>query len=190
VLGCVGILYGFAYLREHLIDTHRMAVHLRAFAETDFLTGIANRRVITNHLEREIKRSSREGTPITVLLFDLDRFKRINDAHGHAEGDRVLRRVSRAVEHARRDTDFFGRWGGEEFIVVAPGLDGGHGRAAAERLRAVIEGSGARGGTPVTASFGVSEYRFGDDVSSLVKRADEALMHAKECGRNRVRSAD
>lgn len=184
--GVILCLHAFAHLRDRFLDAHRMAVDLRVVAETDFLTGIDNRRLTTSHLGREIKRAAREGTSLSVMLFDLDRFKRINDEYGHEEGDRALCRVAALVERAKRDTDFFGRWGGEEFLLVAPDVDSDQCQAAAERLRKLIAEGSEEAGSRVTASFGIATYHFGDDVASLVKRADEALMVAKETGRDRV----
>ena len=184
--GAIIVLYAFAHLKDRFLATHRMAVDLRSFAETDFLTGIANRRAVTQGLERELERAARDGSPLAVVLLDLDLFKRINDTHGHDEGDRALRRVSMLIDRNRRQTDVFGRWGGEEFLLITPGLGLQHAVEAADRLRRLIETSGGPRCIQVTASFGVSEYRPGDGIATLVKRADEGLMRAKRAGRNRV----
>ncbi len=185
-LGCLMLVYGFARLKMTFLDTHKLAVNLRSFAETDFLTGIANRRSITLALEQEILQCERVGGSLAVILLDLDEFKGVNDTHGHDEGDRVLRRVAMLMDRSRRQTDVFGRWGGEEFLLVAPNLDLPGAFNAAERLRDLIETSGQGTRAAVTASFGVADYRPGDTVSGLVKRADQALMEAKQGGRNRV----
>ncbi len=185
-LGCVIVVYAFAILKERLLSTQRLALDLRAFAETDFLTGVPNRRLLTDGLKREIACCERAASELSVVLLDLDHFKRINDTFGHDEGDRALRRVAMLADRNRRQTDTFGRWGGEEFLLVAPGLDLDGGRMAAERLRELIEDSAGESRVRVTASLGVSEFRTGDDVGSLVKRADEALFEAKLSGRNRV----
>ena len=185
-LGIVVFVYGFARLKEQFLDTHRVAVHLRSYAETDFLTGVPNRRAMTQALEHEIGRCARHGGKLGVILLDLDRFKRINDAFGHDEGDRALRRVAYLLDRSRRQSDCFGRWGGEEFLLVAPGLDLAGSELAAERLRRILEASNRGSQAAVTASFGVAEYRPGDGVASLVQRADQALMAAKAQGRNRV----
>lgn len=185
-VGCIVLIYGFAVLKEQFLDTHRLAVHLRTFAETDFLTGVSNRRAITQALDREINRCERHQGSLAVILLDLDHFKRVNDAFGHDEGDRALRRVSLLMDRSRRQADAFGRWGGEEFLLVTPELDLEGARHAAERLRALIEQSNRSTRATVTASLGVAEYQAGDDAASLVKRADEALMDAKDQGRNQV----
>jgi diguanylate cyclase (GGDEF)-like protein len=185
-LGCIFFVYSVSILRERLSRTHELAVDLHRFSETDFLTGVPNRRALTRTLEREITRCQRHGDALGLILLDVDRFKQINDSLGHDEGDRVLRRIALLVDRTRRDSDVFGRWGGEEFLLIAPslGLDEAH--SAAERLRQVLEVADSEVSAPVTASFGVSDYRFGDGVASMLKRADEALMKAKASGRNCV----
>jgi diguanylate cyclase (GGDEF)-like protein len=185
-LGAILLIYTFSHLKERYQDTHKLAVSLRNVAVTDFLTGVANRRALTESLEQQVSLCDRHGGELSVILLDIDHFKYVNDTHGHDEGDRALRRIAMLVERSRRQTDVFGRWGGEEFLIVAPSLDLDHADAAAERLRGLIETSGRDGPSAVTASFGVAEYRSGDTVASLVKRADEALMLAKQTGRNRV----
>jgi diguanylate cyclase (GGDEF)-like protein len=183
---CIACVYALARLKERYVETHRLAVVLRSFAETDFLTGVANRRALTQALEREIARCERRDASLGVLLLDVDHFKDVNDRLGHEEGDRALRRVAFLMDVSRRRADLFGRWGGEEFLLVAPDLDLAGARAAAERLRGIIEDSSRDSRAPLTASFGVAEYVPGDTVASLVKRADHALRQAKQAGRNRV----
>jgi diguanylate cyclase (GGDEF)-like protein len=183
---CIACVYALARLKERYVETHRLAVALRSFAETDFLTGVANRRALTRALEREIARCERRDDSLGVILLDIDHFKDVNDQHGHEEGDRALRRVAFLMDVSRRRSDLFGRWGGEEFLLVAPDLDLAGARAAAERLRGIIEDSSRDSRSPLTASFGVAEYVPGDTVASLVKRADHALRAAKQAGRNRV----
>ena len=185
-LFCIAFVYALARLKERYVETHRLAVVLRSFAETDFLTGVANRRALTQALERELARCERRDTSLGVILLDIDHFKDVNDRLGHEEGDRALRRIAFLMDVSRRRADLFGRWGGEEFLLVAPDLDLAGARAAAERLRGVIEDSSRDSRAPLTASFGVAEYMPGDSVASLVKRADQALRQAKQAGRNRV----
>jgi diguanylate cyclase (GGDEF)-like protein len=183
---CIACVYALARLKERYVETHRLAVALRSFAETDFLTGVANRRALTQALEREIARCERRDASLGVILLDVDHFKDVNDRLGHEEGDRALRRVAFLMDVSRRRTDLFGRWGGEEFLLVAPDLDLAGATAAAERLRGIIEDSSRDSRSPLTASFGVAEYVPGDTVAALVKRADHALRQAKQAGRNRV----
>jgi diguanylate cyclase (GGDEF)-like protein len=183
---CIACVYALARLKERYVETRRLAVALRSFAETDFLTGVANRRALTQALEREIARCERRDACLGVILLDVDHFKDVNDRHGHEEGDRALRRIAFLMDVSRRRADMFGRWGGEEFLLVAPDLDLAGATAAAERLRGIIEESSRDSRSPLTASFGVAEYVPGDTVAALVKRADHALRQAKQAGRNRV----
>lgn len=184
--GAIALVFLFAQMKERFLSTHKLALDLRTFAEIDFLTGVQNRRAVTSALEQEILRAERHDTPLSVVLLDLDHFKRINDGFGHDEGDRALRRVARSIDGVCRKTDVFGRWGGEEFLLVAPGLSLESAARAAERLRTAIDVGNRNVEAGVTASFGVAEFRRGDRVASLVKRADQALMDAKAQGRNRV----
>lgn len=165
---------------------------LRALAEKDELTGINNRRNQLQQLQRELDRSRRYGTPLSVVMIDVDHFKRWNDVHGHQVGDSVLSAVAQIVASCSRDIDHFGRWGGEEFLVVLPETTLDRAVMYAERLRLSIEGHGREladvyDGSLLSVSIGVTSLApRRDDVSALVNRADEALYSAKNAGRNRV----
>lgn len=155
-------------------------------AATDALTGIANRAGIDELLGRELHRTDRHDVPLSVIMFDIDHFKVINDTYGHPAGDAVLVALTRLVANHVRAHDTLGRYGGEEFLVVAPQTDPDEGRRLAERLRAAIEDQLFPAAGRVTCSFGVATRRPGDKQQTLVARADEALYAAKETGRNRV----
>jgi len=155
-------------------------------ASTDSLTGLANRRSGRELLEREVRRASRYDRPLSLILFDLDRFKAVNDRYGHAAGDRVLRAVARAAARAVRDTDRVIRWGGEEFVVVCAETGQNEAGQLAERLRRRIERLRLARQRLVTASFGVATFSAGEDAAALSERADKALYRAKHGGRNRV----
>jgi diguanylate cyclase (GGDEF)-like protein len=155
-------------------------------AATDTLTGLANRRGGREALEREVQRASRYGRPLSVIVFDLDRFKAVNDRYGHAAGDLVLRLVARAAARAVRDTDRVIRWGGEEFLVVCAETGQGEASRLAERLRRRIARVHLGRRRVVTASFGVATFAAGEDAAALSERADKALYRAKHGGRNRV----
>ncbi|HPO10534.1 MAG TPA: GGDEF domain-containing protein, partial [bacterium] len=137
----------------------------------------------------EIKRARRYGSPLSLILFDLDHFKRVNDKFGHQAGDAVLRHMARQTRRIMRDTDIIGRYGGEEFLVILPdGMDGAMG--AAERLRLGIAGSAASHqniSIPVTVSAGISTLQAETrDHEQLIREVDLALYEAKRKGRNRV----
>lgn len=151
---------------------------------TDMLTGQPNRRATELTIRREIARSRRSGFPFGLILLDIDHFKVLNDVHGHRTGDAVLMELARLVRATLRTEDELGRWGGEEFLVVAPNTGPDEALGLAERLRLAIERH-AWLARQVTASFGVTVYRRGDALEPLFKRADDALYRAKERGRNR-----
>lgn len=168
----------------------------RTLSLTDALTGAHNRRSVLDHLERELARAQRQGPPLSLLLVDLDFFKRVNDTWGHATGDRVLQAAARALTEAVRDYDIVGRWGGEEFLVVLPETEPAQATQLAERCRARLAALQVRADNgdlvPVTGSFGhVSNAgRLDLPVDTLVRLADEALYRAKQNGRNRIEVAE
>jgi len=159
-------------------------IHL--LATTDTLTGIANRREFSRVAEAEMDRAKRYGTPLSLLMYDLDHFKRVNDTFGHDTGDDVLRAVTEVVTANIRAVDVAARWGGEEFLVLMPQSDLAAARGASEKLRQVIEQHRFDKVGTVTVSFGVTQFVPQDDLNVLLKRVDDALYRAKENGRNRV----
>ncbi len=166
------------------LEEERRELILRA--STDALTGIANRAGLSDVLRRELHRVGRYETMLSVIMFDIDRFKAINDTYGHQAGDAVLVALTRLVSDLVRDVDTFGRFGGEEFLIVAPMIEDGEGEHMAERLRSAIEAARFPAAGTVTCSFGVAQWRPDDTVESLIGRADAALYRAKATGRNRV----
>ncbi len=155
-------------------------------ASIDSLTRIRNRAATELALASEVERAARYGGPFSVVVFDVDRFKGINDTYGHAAGDGVLLHLAETVSGIIRKTDAFGRWGGDEFVLVAPGIPVSGGRSLAEKIREAVAATPAPGGIPVTISVGVSHFVVGDSVQSVLRRADEALYEAKRAGRNRA----
>lgn len=163
---------------------------IKQLSQTDPLTGCFNRRLFEQRMRSEIERSKRYDSRLAVVFADIDHFKAINDAHGHAAGDEVLRVVAeRLRESVRAQLDWVVRFGGEEFIIVLPERGSADAAVLAERLRRRIgeraidlDGRAVR----VTASFGVAEFQPGDDTDGLIARADAALYRAKNRGRNRV----
>jgi diguanylate cyclase (GGDEF)-like protein len=158
-----------------------VAAHTR-LAMIDRLTGVFNRRGLEQLLGSE--RLRRAGSS-SVAIIDVDHFKRVNDNHGHAAGDEVLRHVSGAIRQALREGDSCGRWGGEEFLLVLPGCDLKGALLCAERVRVVIESMSA-GPVRVTVSVGVAQLAGDEPWQQAVQRADEGLYRAKAGGRNRV----
>ncbi len=167
-----------------------METELIRLATTDPLTGLNNRRSFEELAEREFKRAKRYGNALSALMLDLDWFKQINDAHGHAAGDEVLKNVARILTAALRETDLAGRIGGEEFAALLPETSTADAVEVAQRLRATIESANVGSAeTPlkITASIGVSQRQDSDkELLTLLKRADAALYKAKDAGRNRV----
>lgn len=185
-LGAVLVLVLAARLLRQQWRTRR----LRSLATTDPLTGVANRRAI-DHAGNAMFATARTGdTALSVLMLDIDRFKQINDVHGHLAGDEVLRRVAAACQGALRGSDRLGRFGGEEFVAVLPGTEAAPAAQVAERLRLAVEAidlDDVAAGLRVTVSVGLVTLRADDaGFDALVERADRALYRAKAGGRNRV----
>ena len=169
-------------------DAAHAAYLLRRTAERDALTGGFNRRTLDQHAARECKLAGNHK-PLSVLFLDLDWFKRINDTHGHPCGDECLRKVAATLRAELRPQDVFGRYGGEEFLVLLPGQDAASARLVGERLRQAVESAVVDWqGEPLrfTVSIGLAVLRDGDDPEKLLARADKALYRAKREGRNRV----
>ena len=181
--------------RERALVAARMEAIERAavaqrLANTDPLTGLSNRRATFDWLERLLAGCGEAGEPLSVLMFDIDRFKRINDTLGHQAGDTVLCRVAELTRGELRAEDLVGRIGGEEFVCLLPGITAPVAAILAERLRrAVANGTGADGLPRATISIGLAAYRSGDTAHDLIARADAALYAAKDAGRNKVREA-
>ncbi len=173
-------MLAFAYRR------HREISKLVEEANTDSLTGILNRRRGMELLAREVRRSHRYHRHLSIILFDIDNFKQINDQFGHPVGDRVLQSFASLASHRVRDLDLLARTGGEEFMVIATETNGGGATDLAERLRSAVETTSFGIDHVVTASFGVSQLRPGESFATLMQRADERLYWAKRGGRNRV----
>lgn len=158
---------------------------------TDALTGILNRRALYETLEKELLRSAREKTPLSVIMMDIDFFKKINDNYGHNAGDAVLKELVRRVLAELRPYDTFGRYGGEEFVILLPGAFMYEVLVVSERVRNAIRNTPFPIGSTdiqVTSSFGVAEFDFKENSDTLINRADVALYKAKHNGRDRIES--
>ena len=179
-LAVVGVAIG------GLSQLRRIQVQLRDLATHDPLTNVLNARAFSSELAQELSRNRRYGRPLALIYLDLDDFKKVNDAHGHATGDAVLRLVADAMRSAVRQEDVVGRLGGDEFGVLMPETDGPVAQAAANRLVASIR-TVFRGTPSVTASIGVVAVT-GTEAGSdeLLRRADQAMYEAKRAGKDRV----
>jgi len=159
---------------------------LTELAVTDQLTGAYNRLKFNQVMDHELKRIGRYGQPFSVIMFDIDHFKIVNDTHGHAAGDAMLRELARRVAGAVRGVDWLFRYGGEEFVVAAPQTDLEQGRVLAEKLRNLVAATPFPHDISGTISLGVAQAHSGDTPESLMQRVDAALYEAKDAGRNRV----
>lgn len=171
----------------------RMQKQFKRLAETDSLTGSSNRRAFMQYLEMEVERSSRHGAETSVIMLDLDHFKKVNDTYGHAAGDKVLTETVKAIQACLRPKDMLGRLGGEEFAILLQQTDLMEATDISEQIRASIEQRTidlpGGGKVNVTASMGVSnvcEMLGQDSPEAVLQAADEALYYAKQSGRNQV----
>jgi diguanylate cyclase (GGDEF)-like protein len=167
---------------------------LSKLAAFDDLTGVYNRRSMFHHLEAELSRCRRYGRSITVLMVDIDHFKRVNDEHGHLVGDQALRFVATTLQNELRSMDFLCRYGGEEFCAILPETNRAGAARAGERLRSAIERTEfkqERVRLPLTVSVGATSWTAneGTEIPDLLQRADSALLEAKRSGRNKVQLA-
>jgi diguanylate cyclase (GGDEF)-like protein len=179
------------YISSHLIKNLQIAEHkLLEMANRDFLTGLLNRREGLNRFNEEISKSRRKLQPLSVVMLDIDYFKKINDTHGHLAGDMVLQKLSEKLKMAMRDYDISCRYGGEEFLLVLPDTGLLEAVDIANRLRIEVAEMAceidSKKTVSITISLGVAQLTGNEDVNSLIYRVDEALYMAKENGRNRV----
>ena len=179
-----GVLW-HGYISD-ISDLKRVEEELRALSITDSLTGIHNRRYFQERLTTEMARVERGGGELSVIMLDIDHFKRINDQFGHAVGDRVLQAVCERIGHRLRRTDVFCRLGGEEFMLLCPDIDGEHAYMLAMELWEGLRSAPVDVVGLVTASFGIASWRPGEGADALLLRADSGVYAAKQNGRDRV----
>ncbi|MDH5570860.1 MAG: GGDEF domain-containing protein [Gammaproteobacteria bacterium] len=176
----------------HLIYPLRNAIWYQQAimaAQLDPLTGIQNRAALDKTLAREVTLAHRNNTPLSLIVVDIDFFKKINDEHGHATGDDILKSFAQCINNSLRGSDIVFRYGGEEFVILLTGSDGRSVRAVANRVRKAIEDFKFISNDqliPITASLGTASLTNKDSTKSLFKKADQALYCAKESGRNQV----
>jgi len=183
------ILLRFEWMAEEEVRYHSNVSQKVRAGERDHLSGMLTRAFLDERLERLIDEVERRGQTLSCLLLDLDHFKRINDLHGHLVGDGVIQRVAEMLRLGLRETDFAVRYGGEEFLVVMPGLDLREAEAVASRLRENLAATSMHdlsAGLAVTTSIGVATRVRGEVTEDWIERADQALYDAKRLGRDRV----
>lgn len=180
-------------LRKRNTELHEAVERIEELLNIDSLTGVNNRRHLFDVLTEEINRYSRGNMAFSVLLMDIDNFKRINDTYGHLAGDKILCRIAASLSESSRIIDTFGRYGGEEFLIVLPQTPLEGAATKAKKVRQQVESltfPGIAKDLRITVSIGVAEYRRDEHIDNTLLRADQALYAAKDKGRNRVATED
>lgn len=172
--------------QAELVEKNRL---LEVLSKTDQLTGVFNRRHLDEVLSIALERNRRDGAVFSIILIDVDRFKSVNDTHGHPVGDRVLADMVGLMIDVKRPTDTIGRWGGEEFLLICSDSSLEDALRFAQRLRKAVEAHDFAVAEPMTASLGVASMQDGDTIHGMISRADKALYRSKALGRNRVEYA-
>lgn len=186
----------YRVLQATHVELEQAHATIQKQALTDALTGLPNHRAVMEQLHKELERACRYRRPLSVLFFDADRFKRVNDTYGHAAGDAVLRQIGERAESVLRGGDTIGRFGGEEFVVLLPEANAEEAGSIAERIRVSVAAEPVatlqvEGGLAATISIGLSTYPLdGESEQILLSQADEAMYLAKRLGRNQVHTAE
>lgn len=167
-------------------DLRKARNEMEKLATIDALTGIYNRMYLEKILDREHKRVDRYESELSIIMVDIDFFKRINDTHGHLTGDAVLIKFAETIKDNVRDTDIVGRWGGEEFLIISPEININQAENLSNKIRNIVEHLSFPESEKITSSFGVAQYKKGESITKTISRADKALYKAKELGRNQV----
>jgi len=179
--------YHYFMVNRHNRELQQVNRQLEALSQSDHLTGIPNRYYLQQAFEVELKRYQRYRHHFSLLIMDIDHFKRVNDSYGHVVGDEIIKRLAQLLTEHVRENDVVGRWGGEEFLILCPETDAKGARALAEHLRQRISQTDFGLATmTITASFGVTDYRDDELLEETIKRADLALYQAKNDGRNQT----
>lgn len=174
------------------VTLSRYQRRMEHIATTDTLTGLPNRRLFETHVNKLLRLAERSLNPVSMIVIDIDHFKKINDLHGHLTGDQALSQIADTLQKTIRNSDSICRWGGDEFIVVLPVCDLNQAADIAEKIRAEVQLINLLRGNPdfkLSVSLGLAQYKPGDTLLSLLKRADSALYRAKHQGRNQVEGA-
>lgn len=178
----IPLFYGRRLIAQH----ETLHAQIARMAAEDSLTGLYNRRIINELIQYEIERSERYKKGFSIIIVDIDFFKRVNDRHGHLAGDELLKKFAHILQDTIRHTDKVGRWGGEEFVVLCPETKPEGAESLANKIREKIESTTFNDFGKQTASFGIACYQQGSTLDSMISHADEALYTAKNSGRNRV----
>ena len=184
ILGVIGFMVLILFYRHYQLRQYN--TQLEILSNTDKLTGISNRLKLDDILEYEKKSFDRYQTPLSIIMFDLDFFKQINDNYGHKVGDDILKTIASLITQVKRETDVFGRWGGEEFLIICPKTDAKGALVLAEKFREAIEKYEFDRVVSLSASFGVASFERYESIEKVFVKVDKALYDAKESGRNKV----
>ena len=182
----LSLIYPFIIGKRLIEQQELLNNEIRSLSEIDHLTQMYNRRKITELFDREITRYKRYKYPLSIILIDIDYFKEINDQFGHNQGDITLKEIASIIKNEARETDYVGRWGGEEFLIVCPQTDINGVRTLAEKLCNSISENSFTGVGHKTASFGITTCTNNSSFESMINHADKALYTAKSAGRNNV----
>jgi len=182
----IAALFFFASFQQRLRVAELSVDEMAKLANTDELTQVANRRLIDEVMKHELLRYMRYDHAFSIIIFDIDHFKKVNDNFGHDIGDRILIALAQKAKEVLREVDTLGRWGGEEFIMVLPETEFEEALSKAEQLRVLIDKALLVDDHQISLSCGVTQSQKGDSVERVFKRADDALYNAKRNGRNRV----
>jgi len=175
----------FSFVRD-ITDRKKLEADLLQAATHDSLTGVFNRRSLEEKIEAEVERSKRYGNTFSLIMFDIDDFKHINDTLGHLAGDAVLQGLAEVVNQNIRVIDAVGRWGGEEFMILLSETSAAEAAVVAEKLRTALASHRAGEAGHITASFGMTSYQEHDTLDTILKRVDDLLYSAKNSGKNRI----
>jgi diguanylate cyclase (GGDEF)-like protein len=189
VLAFMGVVLFRPLINDIVADRQQLQAaneELAKLATADCLTGLSNRRKFDEVIVREMELARRYADPVALVMFDIDHFKSINDSMGHAVGDRVLSDLARVALSSLRSVDYVFRWGGEEFLVLAPRTGDHDAFGMAEKLRLLVQEHAFPDGVRLTISLGVAEYRAGESLEDWLTRVDQAMYAAKRGGRNRT----
>ena len=186
IFAFLSLILPFIIGKRLIQQQEHLSKEIRNLSETDHLTAIYNRRKITELFDREITRYNRYKYPLSIILIDIDYFKKINDQFGHNQGDKTLQEIASLLKTESRESDYVGRWGGEEFLIICPETDLDGARTLAEKLRTTISEYPFTRIGHKTASFGVATCSNDSSFENMINHADEALYTAKSAGRDNV----